>query len=153
MIAFHFEGVHILIWVDTFKLAKRLRSMVLSRTERFFNSSSTVAYSNKGKLRVGTTRAFLDWNNEDSRVTATRWWSTFCCVNHIVTNHMSFDQTLMRINLSHTNEMLSVHSIATVFCVIFVPLHLWLRFFFLLNAAKSEITFSKVSIFLECFGT
>ena len=29
---------------------------------------------------------------------------------------MSFDQTLMRINSSHTNEMLSVHSIVIDFC-------------------------------------
>ena len=85
--------------------------MVLSGTELFFNSSSTVARSNKGKLRVGTTRMFLDGNNEDSLVKATWWWLTFVDhigKNHIGTNHMSFDQTLMRINSSHTNEMLSV---------------------------------------------
>ena len=41
--------------------------------------------------------------------------------------------------------------IELTFCVMFVSLHLWKRFFFLLNAAKSEITFGKVSIFPRMF--
>ena len=66
---------------------------------------------------------------------------------------MSFDQTLMRINSSHTNEMLSVHSIAIGFLCHFCTTSLMIKVLFLLNAAKSEITFSKVSISLKCFGT
>ena len=64
---------------------------------------------------------------------------------------MSFDQTLMRINSSRTNEMLSVHSIVIGFLCHFCTTSLMIKVLFLLNAAKSEITFGKVSIFPRMF--
>ena len=62
--------------IDILKLPRASRSMVFSRTG-WFTNTSTVVHSNKGELRVGTIRMFLDGNNEDSLVMATWWWLTF----------------------------------------------------------------------------